>query len=794
MNKFCRFCISAFLVFTFLYGNMFAVFACGPFTVEPIFQFTKHGSYPLSDYAMGKTGAVPNSYGRISLFVFYRHLNGLPFTDSERRQVVAAMNHRIGTHWQENQSSESSKADDKKMTEQDYLNKWLKSRAKVIQADQKIDTDKSIPDSYYYYTNCLGDSFDTAANTLEQRIAKYGISEDVKAWVAGQDIVFSNCSEDGKIPEEAGAEAPEWLRKDRKYQIAAAQFYSSKMPEARSSFEAIAADDNSDWKKTAKYVVVRTYIREASFLGNDSDTADENLEIRKKDLLAKAETQLRDVLADPQMQNFHASSLRLINLIKYRSDPLKRRSELGLKLAEKEENTNIFNDLTDYIWLLDQTENEASDVGRQRDQKEAEASGQSYDYEYQLKLRDIPADLRTDDLTDWLYTYQSADGFRHSFDRWKETGKPHWLAAAISKASKNDPETGELITEASKVRSGTSAYATVRYHQIRLLIDADRRAEAKSAVDQVLSDNFSSLPVSSQNQFYSQKMVLAENLSEFLKFAQRKPATFVWSDDGNEQGDDLSDMKELQPWQSRTMFDYDAVAFLNEKMPLSLLAEAAVEPGLPEHLKSFLVSAVWTRSVILGDKQTEKRFAPLLVQYRKEFAPEVTSYATARTALDSEARAMMVILKYPVIQPYVPVGMGRGSTETQSIDSIRGNWWCAPDSSDETFSRYDHYDFRYPDAYPEFLTAAQKGAAANELKKMKDAGDSATYLARKAVQFANANMRYRDVPELLHLAVRSTRYGCTDPDTETYSKQAFDILHKRFPRSPWTKKTPYWFK
>ena len=49
-------------------------------------------------------------------------------------------------------------------------------------------------------------------------------------------------------------------------------------------------------------------------------------------------------------------------------------------------------------------------------------------------------------------------------------------------------------------------------------------------------------------------------------------------------------------------------------------------------------------------------------------------------------------------------------------------------------------------------------------------------------------------PEALHLAVMTTRYSCTDKDTARWSKAAFDLLHKKYPTSPWAKKTPYWFK
>jgi len=54
-----------------------------------------------------------------------------------------------------------------------------------------------------------------------------------------------------------------------------------------------------------------------------------------------------------------------------------------------------------------------------------------------------------------------------------------------------------------------------------------------------------------------------------------------------------------------------------------------------------------------------------------------------------------------------------------------------------------------------------------------------------------------------HNLVRAWRYGCADSNPGTaqeskenapnYSKQAFDILHQRYPDNEWTKKTPYWF-
>ena len=49
------------------------------------------------------------------------------------------------------------------------------------------------------------------------------------------------------------------------------------------------------------------------------------------------------------------------------------------------------------------------------------------------------------------------------------------------------------------------------------------------------------------------------------------------------------------------------------------------------------------------------------------------------------------------------------------------------------------------------------------------------------------------VPEALYLAVRSTRFGCTGPSTAKLSKQAFEILHTKYSKTPWAEKTKYWY-
>ena len=801
MKNAARFFVSIALVFCFLFSSLPMAKACGPFTVEPLFSFTRHGDYPLENYTRGKLGVVPNTYGRISLFVFYRQLNNLPLTENERTQVVKAIKRRIGIHTSENEAAQTENSQSQAVDVPDFYTKWSNARAKVLSSKSEITNDKTVPGGYSYYENCLADAFNTAAKTLENRIAEFGINENTKEWLKGQDAVFSNCGGEGTLPEIVGANAPEWLVKDRQYQIAAALFYSAKLSEARRNFEQIANDASSEWNKPAKFVVARTYIRQASFIEPAESSANEEARkleeqkilAEKSELLQKAANQLRNIQADAAMSEYQTSAAKLLDLVKFRLDAAGRQKELAKILSQSKENSNIFNDLTDYIWLLDKPESEALQTGVETDEKEAKAAGKEYNYDYKLKLRDLPPTVRETDLTDWLYTYQAVDGFAHAYEKWKATGSAHWLVAAISHTAQNHAQKSEILDEAAKIPKNSAGYATARYHQIRLLLEDDKRAAAKKLLDEILADNFQKYPVSTQNKFLAQRMILSENLAEFLKFAQRKAATFVWSDDATEAGDDLQSDKDLQPWTKREMFDEDSVAFLNEKMPLSILREAATNPQLPEHLKKFLVSAVWTRAFLLGNESIEREFTPLMTRYSKEFSPVFSKYANAANPTEREAAALLVILNYPVIQPYVPVGFGRENSPPDVIDSIRGNWWCAEDENKKADSSYNHYNFSYPKTYPIFLTAEQTADAARELKQIQASGNSATFLARRAVEFAKRNPSYSQTPEILHLAVRSTRYGCTDAETAKFSKEAFTILHKRYPKSPWTAKTPYWF-
>ena len=95
--------------------------------------------------------------------------------------------------------------------------------------------------------------------------------------------------------------------------------------------------------------------------------------------------------------------------------------------------------------------------------------------------------------------------------------------------------------------------------------------------------------------------------------------------------------------------------------------------------------------------------------------------------------------------------------------------------------------------FPEFLTEKEKKEAETEWNALSKLQTAPNYLCKEVLERAKTNPNDKRLPEALHLAVRSTRYGCVDKETSKLSKAVYSILHGRFPGNTWAKKTPYWF-
>lgn len=743
---------------TLIFLSSTTVLACGPFTLEAVFVYTVHPAYPLEKFAGGRIGVVQPSYARSYLYAAYRHLAGLSFTPREEQALVSLWKERL-----EFNSGENSYPSD-------WNKLWLEARRKVVsQNREEIDVyrTREKPNEYENYLNCNKDSFETAAATLNQRLAKYPAdSVAMQNWVQAQDQVFSNCSSGESIPDPAPANADALMRADRAYQIAAAHFYAAHFDEARKSFEAIAADNDSPWQQTASYLVARSFVRKAS-LGAPE---------QKQESLVAAETQLKKILDDRKFAQMHAAATRLANLVRLRLHPDKRVHELGMKLAVKIENFDLKQDLWDYTMLLD-----------------------GY---LEADPKKPLARARFDDLTDWIVTFQSPSqaSLDHSLDLWQSTKSNPWLIAALSKVDGKHAQTSELISQALNVKPTSAAFASARFHAARLLIEAGKNDEARALLDELLKSNRDQFDQSSLNLLTSKRMLLATTLTDFLAYAPRVPATLSWNDDGREVPVDDNEIEaEMKALKDQPRFDFDAGAALNEQMPLAILKEAAKNKTLAASLRRDLAQAVWLRAVILGDTQTAGELVPVVRELIPEMAPLLSAYASAATPAAKKFAAIYAWLKFPGLEPVVDIGVGR-RTPLQQQDSYRDNWWCGvtyhpldrepkEEVADSPVSFTSDNKQR-----PLFLSAAEQATAEREWKQLIGVGAAPNYIAQQVIDWSNRTPNDQRLPEALHLAVMTTRYGCTNPESGRWSKAAFDVLHRKYPHTTWAKKTPYWFK
>ena len=734
--------------------NSTSALACGPFLIEAVFVHTVHPTYPVERFAAGHIGVLQPSYARSYLYAGYRYLNGSGFTPAEQRALTEFWEDRLNYRWSAG--------------EEDWTKAWLEARRKVANQDLEsisVYRNREKPNEYESYLNCQKDAFDTAIATLNERIAKYGADNPtVKTWLAAQDQVFSNCGSGSVIPEQLSSEADSLQRADRTYQIAAANFYAGHLDDARQAFEAIAADTHSPWQRNAVYLVARTLVRKGS-LGPAE---------QKQESLSAAETQLRKILADKKLSSLHSASTRLLNLVRLRLHPAERLNELAQILAAKTENPNLKQDLWDYTTLLDGYLEE--DVA-------------------ETKPPELP---KTEDVTDWIATFQdSSDAVReHALERWQTRHTNPWLVASLTVLKGKDPKAAELIAEARKIPNSSAAFASARFHAIRLLMESGQDAEARTLLDQTLKSDRAQFDQSSLNLLIGRRMLLASSLAEFLTDATRIPAALSWNDDGREipsSEDELSDETKAQ--RGKPFFDVDAANALNHQIPLSLLNEAVRSEALPPGPRRDLAQATWLRAALLGDTTTADELVPVLSRLVPEISELLNNYRSTTAPDEKKFAAIYAWLKTPGLEPVVDAGVGRLSPLHQQ-DPYRDNWWCSAYAQPAGEEDLDRVEFTATTnaAPPRFLTPSEVEHGAKEWSALSALGTTPNYLSRQVIEWANSHPTDPRVPEALHLAVKTTRFGCTDKDSSRWSKAAFDLLHRKYPTSPWTKKTPYWFK
>jgi len=421
----------------------------------------------------------------------------------------------------------------------------------------------------------------------------------------------------------------------------------------------------------------------------------------------------------------------------------------------------------------------------------------------------VPEIFHADDLTDWIIAFQISDAgsYARAFTRWRDTQSTPWLVMALAKAEATSPGVDRLVRQAERVSHDTPAFATIAYHLVRLRIAAGKSSEARKLLDEIISSQFDALPISTQNQFLEQRAQLAETLSEFLKYAKRKPVTFsyggsfgkisdflenekgYWTPDGyKETKEDYErqaeeSYKPLLPWEHRAMFDEQAADILNRHLPLTALAQAAHDEALPDYLQRRLVLAVWTRAVLLGREDIALKFAEEAMKTSPEMAEAFQRFLNARPGEERELAGLWTMLKFSSLTPFVKDGMP--ARDENVIGRWADGWW--PESTE---TEYNENGEEVPKVIPKptFITAAQSQEAQSERETIKNLGPAETYLSNRALEWVKRAPADPRLPEVLYIVTQinlQTRDASGDDDLR---ERAENLLRTRYPTSAWTAK------
>jgi len=247
-------------------------------------------------------------------------------------------------------------------------------------------------------------------------------------------------------------------------------------------------------------------------------------------------------------------------------------------------------------------------------------------------------------------------------------------------------------------------------------------------------------------------------------------------------------------------FDADGGKILNEQIPLDMLIDAARRDVLPKTLRREIAATGWVRSVLLGDEGTAKTLATLLQELAPDLKAPLQTYLDAGDAESRNFAAVLLMLRFPGMRPYVQAGFGR-LTPPGKLDELRDNWWCpfrpVPNGPPDYYRVSSVLGapllVLYPEGAPkaQFLSSEQRARGETEWSRLTALPPAPEYLGTQAVAWVTSHASDPRAPEALHLAVRAVRYGCGAKAGA--SKAAFQLLQSRYPGSEWARKTKYWY-
>lgn len=258
----------------------------------------------------------------------------------------------------------------------------------------------------------------------------------------------------------------------------------------------------------------------------------------------------------------------------------------------------------------------------------------------------------------------------------------------------------------------------------------------------------------------------------------------------------------------------------------------------PQEVRRALFAAGFVRLHLLGRDAEALGHLDVLRALFPELATEIQDLA--KRSQDPQFAVVRFLLRVPGFTPRLIHSREQNQSLSnlardnlqKAIDSYNpneGNWWCrldpvwmrvdVLDKFNSTISYHSlfqlHYDaiwIKEPARTTERLASVSLAESFvshplfasvdwAELEALSLVEPGPIRLGQIALERARARSsltrwfsRDESLAETLHWVVRATRYGCRrEAGIGVTSREAFQQLHRLFPGSEWSKRTPYWF-
>lgn len=645
-------------------------------------------------------------------------------------------------------------------------------------------------------------------------------SEYLKIWLSNQMYVFDACSKSGfpKLDLKSLPDEPERAVFDRAYQSASFMFYIGEYDKAVAAYQKIYDTPKHPYRGYAGYMVGRILAKTDALKAYDwinQMATDKSLKAYK-DLI----DELRLVTAYHQYncagescvafntKHLQFISTKLLSKVALRQDNENYKSSL----QQLDNYLSTFPDLPSQSWWFTPADMQSS---RMVAYQQLSQTDEFLDWMQTEHVKNPVAQawasyLDIQDCDQKIWRMHDA-ALKHAIDRWHAGDGDEWLYLAAMRIYPTHAAYKEISTAALAAFSNAEYFHDPQQKLISIAIRP--HLYFFKAVDKYGDDPIKLFTGKQQDDYQITDQVIALFLKQ-KRFNDLKALGESYAE--KYKSSDLLAVYSNFSKNSDDAFRYTAYSGyalgLANALSLTDILDKLERDVFSTDVAIAMSRVAFVRAVLLNNHDLFKRAAQQVSIKQPSMGSEIAILIKDSKGNPNAWQVTYFLLKMPSFTSYaIEVNRDyRPSTNEISPYDVN-NWWCKLSAEGVwekyKYSFFDRFDKAHADADAFFAYATSDDwIATDELEKLAQQPSGPEFLSLRAIALARDkneglinelmrkyNLKWGEqipIDEMLHLAVKTTRYGCGEG---AFSHDAFRLLHKYYPSSPWAKKTRYWY-